>query len=169
MPALLFRPASAICSSAGNKRELRLEAPSKAPPIGDRPAVRLGAHSAVQSAQRVRRRPPGQGRAALAQDNLDYYDKILKSAATASGRRHRPIDLDRLELQRLQYESDLQTAQVNLRTAKINLLALLDDRTARRQLRRRRALRLQRDLLSLDDYRKVALDARPDLRAAVLR
>ena len=38
------------------------------------------------------------------------------------------IDLDRLELQRLQYESDVQTALVNLRTTKINLLALLNDR-----------------------------------------
>ena len=39
------------------------------------------------------------------------------------------IDLDRLELQRVQYESDLQTAEVNLRTAKIQLLTLLNDRT----------------------------------------
>ena len=39
------------------------------------------------------------------------------------------VDLDRLELQRVQYESDLQTAEVNLRTAKIQLLALLNDRT----------------------------------------
>jgi cobalt-zinc-cadmium efflux system outer membrane protein len=39
------------------------------------------------------------------------------------------VDLDRLELQRVQYESDLRTAQVNLRTAKIQLLTLLSDRT----------------------------------------
>jgi cobalt-zinc-cadmium efflux system outer membrane protein len=38
------------------------------------------------------------------------------------------LDRDRLELQRLQYESDLQSALVNLRTTKINLLAMLDDR-----------------------------------------
>ena len=39
------------------------------------------------------------------------------------------VDLDRLELQRVQYESDLETAEVNLRTAKIQLLALLNDQT----------------------------------------
>ena len=39
------------------------------------------------------------------------------------------IDLDRLQLQRVQYESDVQTATVNLRTAKIQLLTLLNDRT----------------------------------------
>src|SRR5262249_3735563 len=61
----------------------------------------------------------------LAQDNLDYYDKILKISRDRfqAGDISR-IDLDRLELQRLQYESDLQNAKVNLRTTKINLLAL---------------------------------------------
>src|SRR5215469_11426881 len=65
----------------------------------------------------------------LAKDNLDYYDKILKVSRDRfqAGDISR-IDLDRLELQRLQYESDLQNAEVNLRTTKINLLALLDDR-----------------------------------------
>src|SRR5271169_6386511 len=55
----------------------------------------------------------------LAQDNLDYYDKILKVSRDRfqAGDIAR-IDLDRLELQRLQYESDLQNAQVNLRTTK---------------------------------------------------
>lgn len=32
------------------------------------------------------------------------------------------VDLDRLELQRIQYETDLETATVNLRTSKILLL-----------------------------------------------
>lgn len=65
----------------------------------------------------------------LAQDNLEYYDKILKVSRDRfdAGDIAR-IDLDRLELGRLQYESDLQTALVNLRTTKINLLALLDPR-----------------------------------------
>ena len=39
------------------------------------------------------------------------------------------VDLDRLELQRVQFESDYETALVNLRTAKIQLLMLLNDRT----------------------------------------
>src|SRR6202040_4466626 len=65
----------------------------------------------------------------LAKENLSYYDHVLdvnrdryKAGAIAQ------VDLDRLELQRVQYESDLQTAEVNLRTAKIQLLALLNGR-----------------------------------------
>jgi len=105
----------------------------------------------------------------LAQDNLDYYDKILKvSRDRFSAGDIAQIDLDRLELQRLQYESDVQTAIVNLRTAKINLLALLDDHRPIDSFDVKGPFDFSQDLLSNDDYRKEALDARPDLRAAVL-
>jgi len=105
----------------------------------------------------------------LAQDNLNYYDKVLKISRDRfqAGDIAR-IDFDRLELQRLQYESDLQTALVNLRTTKINLLALLDDRRAVDSFDVEGPFDFSEDLLALDDYRKDALDARPDLRAAVL-
>jgi cobalt-zinc-cadmium efflux system outer membrane protein len=105
----------------------------------------------------------------LAQDNLDAYDKILKVSRDRfqAGDIAR-IDLDRLELQRLQFESDLQTALVNLRTTKINLLALLDDRRPVDSFDLDGRFDFSEDLASLDDYRKDALDARPDLRAAVL-
>jgi cobalt-zinc-cadmium efflux system outer membrane protein len=105
----------------------------------------------------------------LAHDNLDYYDKLLKiSRDRFEAGDIAQIDLDRLELQRLQYESDLQTALVNLRTNKINLLALLDDRRAVDSFDVDGVFDFSEDLLSLDDYRKEAVDARPDLRAAVL-
>jgi len=105
----------------------------------------------------------------LAQDNLDAYDKLLKISRDRfqAGDIAR-IDLDRLELQRLQYESDLQTALVNLRTTKINLLALLDDRRPVDSFDLDGPFDFTEQLLALDDYRKDALDARPDLRAAVL-
>jgi outer membrane protein, heavy metal efflux system len=105
----------------------------------------------------------------LAQDNLDYYDKILKVSRDRyeAGDIAR-IDLDRLELQRLQYESDLQNALVNLRTTKINLLALLNDRRPVDGFDVGGAFDFSENLLSQDDYRKDAVDARPDLRAAVL-
>lgn len=105
----------------------------------------------------------------LAQDNLEYYDKILKiSRDRYQSGDIAQIDFDRLELQRLQYESDLQTAMVNLRTTKINLLALLDDRRPVDSFDLDAPFDFNTDLRSLDDYRKDALDARPDLRAAVL-
>ena len=105
----------------------------------------------------------------LAQDNLDSYDRILKVSRDRfqAGDIAR-IDLDRLELQRLQYESDLQTALVNLRTNKINLLALLDDRRPVDTFDVDGRYDFSDDLLPLDDYRKDALGARPDLRAALL-
>jgi cobalt-zinc-cadmium efflux system outer membrane protein len=105
----------------------------------------------------------------LAQDNLDYYDKVLKVSRDRfqAGDIAR-LDLDRLELQRLQYESDLQTALVNLRTTKINLLALLDDRRPVDSFDVDGTFEFSETVLALDDYRKDALDARPDLRAAAL-
>jgi outer membrane protein, heavy metal efflux system len=105
----------------------------------------------------------------LAQNNLEYYDKILKVSRDRfdAGDIAR-IDLDRLELQRLQYESDLQNAIVNLRTTKINLLALLDDRRPIDSFDVVGTFDFSEDLMSLDDYRQDALKSRPDLRAAVL-
>jgi cobalt-zinc-cadmium efflux system outer membrane protein len=105
----------------------------------------------------------------LAQDNLESYDKILNISRDRfqAGDIAR-IDLDRLELQRLQYESDLQTALVNLRTTKINLLALLDDRRPVDSFDADGPFDFTEDVLPLDDYRTDALAARPDLRAAVL-
>jgi len=105
----------------------------------------------------------------LAQENLDRYDKILKVSSDRfqAGDIAR-IDLDRLELQRLQYESDLQTALVNLRTTKINMLALLDDRRPVDSFDVEGRYDFTEQLSALDEYRKQALDARPDLRAAVL-
>jgi len=105
----------------------------------------------------------------VSQDNLEHYDHILKiSRDRYEAGDIAQIDLDRLELQRLQYESDLQTALVNLRTTKINLLALLDDRRPVDSFDVEGPFDFSEDLLALDDYRKDALDHRPDLRAAVL-
>src|ERR1035441_4868356 len=57
-----------------------------------------------------------------AQANLDYYGKELAIFRTRfqSGAIAR-VDLDRMLLQRVQYESDYQGALVNARTAKITL------------------------------------------------
>lgn len=104
----------------------------------------------------------------LAQENLSYYDHVLdvnreryKAGAIAQ------VDLDRLELQRVQYESDVQTAIVNLRTAKIQLLTLLDDRTPVEQFDITGLFDFSRQIPPLDDLRQIALNTRPDLRAAL--
>ena len=100
--------------------------------------------------------------------NLEYYDHVL----SVSNEQYKAgdiaqIDLDRLQLQRVQFEADVQTAEVNLRTAKIQLLQLLNDRTPVDQFDVVGPFDFGEQLQSLDDYRKVALDARPDLRAAL--
>lgn len=104
----------------------------------------------------------------LAKENLAYYDHVLdvnrdrfRTGAIAQ------VDLDRLELQRVQYESDLQTADVNLRTAKIQLLTLLNDRTPVEQFDVTGLFDFSQQLPGLDDVRQMALDNRPDLKAAV--
>lgn len=105
----------------------------------------------------------------LAQTNLEYYDHILQiSRDRYQAGDIAQIDFERLDLQRLQYESDLQNALVNLRTTKINLLALLNEHDPVESFDVDGPFDFRDQLLSDDDYRKDALDARPDLRAAVL-
>src|SRR5262249_54697388 len=72
----------------------------------------------------------------------------------------------RLELQRVQFQSDVLTAETNLRTAKIQLLILLDDRTPVDQFDVTGMFDFREDILELDELRRSALDARPDLKAA---
>src|SRR6201988_2571689 len=104
----------------------------------------------------------------LARENLAYYDHVLdvnrdryKVGSIAQ------VDLKRLELQRVQYLSDLQTADVSLRTAKIQLLMLLNDQTPVDQFDVVGPFDFADQIPPLSDVRQVALDARPDLRAAL--
>jgi len=104
----------------------------------------------------------------LATDNLAYYDHVLEiSRERFKAGDIAQIDLDRLELQRVQYESDLQTAEVNLRTAKIQLLTLLNDRTPVEQFDVTGPFDFSDEILPLAEFRTIAVDTRPDLRAAI--
>ncbi len=104
----------------------------------------------------------------LAQENLAYYDRVLevnrnrRQAGDLS-----QVDLDRLELLRVQFETDLQTATVNLRTAKIQLLTLVNDRTPVEQFDVTGPFDFAGQVMPLGEFRRIALDARPDLKAAM--
>ena len=105
---------------------------------------------------------------ALAKENLSYYDHLLdvnrdryKAGAIAQ------VDLDRLEIQRVQYESDLQTAEVTLRTSKIQLLQLLNDRTPVEQFDVSGPYDFSAEVQDLPTLRQIALDTRPDLMSAM--
>jgi cobalt-zinc-cadmium efflux system outer membrane protein len=104
----------------------------------------------------------------LAKSDLEYYDKIIDIARSryAAGDIAQ-IDLDRIELLRVQYEVEIQSAIVNLRTAKIQLLQLLDDRTPVDKFDVNGPFDFSDALRPLEDYRQIALDTRPDLQAAL--
>jgi outer membrane protein, heavy metal efflux system len=104
----------------------------------------------------------------IATDNLDYWDKVLTISRNRfdAGDLAR-IDLDRLELQRAQFESDVQTADVNLRTSKIQLLMLLNERTPIDQFDVLGLFEFHDELAPLDQFRQIAMDNRPDLKEAV--
>lgn len=104
----------------------------------------------------------------LSRQELDYYDRIIDiSQQRFKAGDLAQVDLDRIELQRVQYESDVQTAEVNLRTAKIQLLQLLDDRTPIEQFDIQGPFDFMDQLQPLETFRQIALDNRPDLRAAL--
>ena len=101
-------------------------------------------------------------------ESLAYYDRVL----AVSDERFKAgdiarIDLTRLQLQRIQFLTDVQTAEVNLRTAKIQLLELLSDRTPLDQFDVTGPFDFREQLLTLDELHNAALASRPDLRAAV--
>src|ERR1700743_1062900 len=104
----------------------------------------------------------------LSRQELDYYDHIIDiSRARFKSGDLAQIDLDRIELQRVRYEADLQTAEVNLRTSKIQLQQLLNDRTPVDQFDVQGPFDFANQLQTLETFRQIALDNRPDLRAAL--
>jgi outer membrane protein, heavy metal efflux system len=151
-----------------HKRELRLESARKATGIAESSQEDLertllfslrGAFVQTLQAKAVLK---------MARENLAYWDKVLgvsrdryKAGDIAQ------IDLDRLELQRVQFESDVLTAEVNLRTAKIQLLTLLNDRTPVDQFDVTGPYDFTDGVLPPDEFRRIALETRPDLKAAV--
>jgi cobalt-zinc-cadmium efflux system outer membrane protein len=103
----------------------------------------------------------------LATDNLQYYDKVIE----VNNERFKAgdiskIDLERVELQRAQFESDYQSAQVGSRQAKLDLLALTGDQTPVDQFDIAGNFEFQ-DVIPADStLRQAALANRPDLQSA---
>jgi len=163
-----FATALSYLHERQHKRELRLESQQKATGIAvsgqadlDRTLVFALRMAFVQTLQE-------KAILELAKENLTYYDHVLevnRERFKAGGISR--VDSDRLELQRVQYESDLQVAGESLETAKIQLLMLLNDRTPVDQFDVSGPFDFSKQIASLDEVRQQALDARPDLRAAL--
>lgn len=104
----------------------------------------------------------------LTRENRAYYNHLMDvSSERLKAGDIAKVDYQRLELQRVQYETDVQTALVNLRTAKIQLLTLLNDRTPVEQFDVTGPFDFSAEIRPLAELRKVALDTRPDLKAAM--
>ncbi len=151
-----------------HKRELRLQSAQRATgiAISDQEDLRRTLLSQVRDA--FLRAVQAKAIEAIARENITYYDRQIginqeryKVGAIAK------VDLQRVELQRIQFESDLLTAQVNLRTAKIDLLALLRDRTPVEEFDVKAVFDFAEPSVTLEELRRAALETRPDLRSAV--
>ena len=150
-----------------HKRELRLESAQGATAIAESSQADLernllfnlrGAFVGILEARAVLQ---------VARENLAYWDRVLGvSRDRLQAGDLAQVDLDRLELQRVQFESDLQSAEVNLRTAKIQLLMLLNSRTPVEQFEVTGPFDFREDLAALDEFRRLAFENRPDLKAA---
>ncbi|MGA2131438.1 MAG: TolC family protein [Bryobacteraceae bacterium] len=151
-----------------HKRELRLESAKKATDIAQSQLADQERNLIFNLRTAFINAMQAKAVLELAKDNLTYYDKELGISRDryAAGDIAR-VDLDRLELQRVQYESDLQTADVNLRTAKIQLLQLLNDKTPIARFDVSGPFDFSEATVTQDELRRVAQEERPDLKAAV--
>jgi cobalt-zinc-cadmium efflux system outer membrane protein len=168
-PFAYFLPSATVnyLHERGHKRELRQESAQKATGI----AVSSQADLERNLVFNLRSAFVGtlQAKAILrvAKDNLAYWDQELKiSTDRYDAGDIAKIDLDRLELQRVQFESDLQSAEVNLRTSKIQLLMLLNDKTPVDNFDVLGLYEFNDQLPPPEQFRQTALDNRPDLKAA---
>lgn len=151
-----------------NKRHLRLETAQDATHVAESQhqdldrTLTFGLRSAfVQTLQ-------AKAVLKLAQEDLAYYDHIIDiSRNRLRAGDIAQVDFDRIELQRVQYESELQNALVNLRTAKIQLLQYLDEHTPVEQFDVQGPFDFAPGLEDIEHYRQLSLENRPDLRAAL--
>jgi cobalt-zinc-cadmium efflux system outer membrane protein len=163
-----FSPAISYLHEREHKRELRLESAKEGTGVAEWQQADLernlllnlrGAFVQTLQAKAVR---------ALARENLEYYDKLLAvSRDRCQAGDIAQMDLDRLELQRVQYESDVQIAEVSLRTSKIQLLMLLNDPTPIEQFDVAGPFDFPEQVPGKEEFRAIAQDARPDLKAAL--
>jgi len=151
-----------------HKRELRLESAKEGTQIADSQHEDLERNLIFNLRSVFIQTLQAKAVLVLAQADLEYYDKIIEISRVrykdgAIGK----IDLDRIELLRVQYETEIQTAIVNLRTSKIQLLQLLNERIPLDKFDVSGPFEFSDDLQPLEHFHQIALDNRPDLRAAL--
>lgn len=164
----LLTPTLSYLHERRHKRELRLQSAQKATGIAVSSQADL--NRTLLSTLRAAFIQMLQEKAivALAKENLAYYDHLLDvNRARYQAGAIAQVDLDRLELQRVTYEADLQNALESLETSKIQLLTLLNDRTPVDQFDVTGPYDFSSQIPPLDELRQAAMDTRPDVKAAI--
>jgi len=164
----LFTPTLSYLHERRHKRELRLQSAQKATGIAVSSQADLNRTLLFTLRAAFIQVLQEKAIVALARQNISYYDHLLDVNRT---RYHAgaiaQVDLDRLELQRVTYEADLQNAIESLETSKIQLLTLLNDRTPVEQFDVTGPYDFSAEMPPLDEVRQAAMDTRPDLKAAI--
>lgn len=162
-----YSPGLSYLHERDHKRELRLAVAKQATAIAISSQADLERNLIYNLRDAFDRVLTAKAVLGVAKENMAYYDKEIaiyqeryKDGAIAK------VDFQRVQLQRVQYESDLQTAQVNLRTAKIDLLSLMRDKTPIDEFDVEAAFDFSDPVTTLPDLRQVALESRPDLKQA---
>ena len=172
----VWRPFSGVVETPGvsylherrHKRELRLDQAKETTAVGE--STYLDQERGLDFNLRTAFIQTLQAKAVLenAKGNLQYWDREIEiNRKRLNAGDMAQVDLNRLVLQRVQFESDFENATVNLRTAKIQLLMLLNDRTPIEQFDVTGPYDFVDTLLPLEELRSIALSARPDLKAAI--
>ena len=161
-------PSISYLHERANKRELRVESAKKGTTVAASQQEDLQRNLLFNLRNAFVQTLQAKAILGVAKENLVYYDHVLdigRSQLKAGDIAQ--VDLDRLEIQRVQYEQELESADVSLRTAKITLLMLLNDRTPIERFDVTGPFDFGGTLEPLEEYHRMAFAARPDLRAAL--
>lgn len=163
----LFSPGLSYLHERQHKRELRLLSAQKGTAIAISTQADLERNLMFNLRDAFVRVLLAKAVLAVARANLEYYDKeiALNRDRFNAGDIAR-VDFQRVEIQRVQFESDLENSLVSLRTAKIDLLALLRDNTPVEQFDVQENFEYTEPASTLPELRQLALQTRPDLKEA---
>jgi outer membrane protein, heavy metal efflux system len=151
-----------------HKRELRLESAQEATQIASSNQSDLTRTLTYELRDAFIRTLQAKVLLGVTRENLAYYDHVLEvNRERLKAGDISQVDLSRLELQRVQFQTDVVNGEVSLRTAKIQLQTILNDKTPVDQFDIAGDFDFTTDLSPLEDFRRIAMDVRPDLKAAV--
>jgi cobalt-zinc-cadmium efflux system outer membrane protein len=167
LSGIVFTPGISYLHERQHKRELRLETAKDSTSIAEstyadqeRTLLYNLRNAFVQVLQ---------AKAVLgnANENLGYWDRELAiNQNRFNAGDLAELDLKRLKLQRATFETDYQTALLNLRTSKIQIQQLVVDRTPMEQFDVAGIYDYAELPMPLEGFQTAALEARPDLQAA---